>query len=132
MCEDRQVLHTCRHLHENSGIWKPCSIRKGRDTVPWEEEVPQESVLATVNLSKSFHLTESSKTQLKSLYNTLNLFSIITPISTYVYNVMYTEFCSVSQSKLTIMYTVNRLWSELTQYACYGFAQLRDKTHNNT
>ena len=52
-----------------SGIWKPCNTRKGRNTVPWEEEIPRTCILACVSLSQSHRLSEKSKTELKELYS---------------------------------------------------------------
>lgn len=52
-----------------SGVWKPCTQRLGRQTVPWQEEVPQTSIIANVSFSKSNRLTEVNKNYLKELYS---------------------------------------------------------------
>lgn len=47
------------------GIWKSCTMREGRLTVPWEEEI---HIISHVSLSKRYRLTEKCRADLKELY----------------------------------------------------------------
>ena len=51
-----------------TGVWRVCTQRKGRATVPWRETIPKESIHFPVNFTKSHRLLKSFIIKLKETY----------------------------------------------------------------